>query len=251
MLRRRVAELDATPPASPGPDDPRLRHFLSVMQLHTDTRIEAEVGGPAIVGAAQADEIIGTCRLLADIRRNHPALVDGPLRRDEQTWIGTSRQVPELAAHRFVAARDRKSEPPSTKPFGLGLYTSTAVSGGRSMWRAYLDNYHGSWLYPLPWYTWRLLATPDARVLEVTRARDWVAFLEAYPRVVERLVFPDWAAVAADLDGIHLTLPAVAAIQGFNLPSAHGLTAAAFWDLETTLWLRWCFSEPELSDVTR
>ena len=41
---------------------------------------------------------------------------------------------------------------------------------------------------------------------------------------------------------MHLTARAVAAVQGWKLDSAVGVGAPSFWDVETTVWLRWAFT---------
>ena len=63
------------------------------------------------------------------------------------------------------------------------------------------------------------------------------------------LVYPDWDAIAADFDAVHLCLAGVVAIQGFSFRSAYGLTAPGYWDVETTHWLRWSFQQPRLVEV--
>jgi len=120
------------------------------------------------------------------------------------------------------------------------------------MWRTYLDLYHGSDLYPLPWFTWETkAAVGGAAVLEITTANDWAAFVAAYSRADAGMIYPDWVRVASDFAGIHMTLRAVAATQGFVFETGCGLTAPAFWDIESTLWLRWCFESVRLVDITR
>jgi hypothetical protein len=119
------------------------------------------------------------------------------------------------------------------------------------MWRAYLDLYRGSDLFPLPWQVWSLpAATSPSRIREITSAADWAALVERYPRPGADVIYPDWAAAAGDgIDAVHLTLRAVVAVQGFSFPTRSGLSAPGFWDVETTLWLRWAFDRPRLIDV--
>lgn len=252
FLHRRVDELDA--PVLPVPSfaaDPRLLRFLSVMAAHTEPRIQAEAGHPAVLTAARADAIVAGCRLIESIATDYPELVTGPLPRDRQHWIGTGSQggSAQLGRTRFVVAAEADLVSPSTKPFGLGLYSSTVAANGRSMWRTYLDLFRGSTLHPLPWQTWLVEPSSTANVLEVTSADDWVAFLARYPRTENRLVYPDWRAAADEIEAVHLTLAAVVATQGFSFPTVHGLTAPAYWDLESTLWLRWCFIRVALVGV--
>jgi hypothetical protein len=96
---------------------------------------------------------------------------------------------------------------------------------------------------------WDLEAHADASVLEITSARAWVAFVETFATVDARLVYPDWRSAATRFDGVHLTLAAIAAAQGFSFPTSVGLTAPTYWDVESTLWLRWAFGRTRLSQV--
>ncbi|MFC0842787.1 hypothetical protein ACFH04_03405 [Streptomyces noboritoensis] len=253
VLARRAADLDAsTDPDAPA--DAGLRHFTAVMSLWTEPETAARTGGRTVVEAADADEVADGCVLLRRLSRDEPSLVRGPLDRTRQHWIGTgphelmpSRQ-PTLARTRFTTPRGEPASP-STKPFHFGLYTSTAQHNGPGMWRMYLDQ--GSNLHPLPWHTWELQVTdPAAAVLEITGAAEWAAFVERYGRVHGGAVFPDWTKVADDYAGVHVTLRAILATQGFRFAVKDGLTAPPYWDIESVLWLRWCFSSVRLVEVT-
>ncbi|MEU2513927.1 hypothetical protein [Streptomyces syringium] len=254
ILRRRVADLDtAADPKAPA--DTGLRHFTSVMPLWTEPETAARTGGRTVLEPPEADAVADGCLLLRHLARDEASLVRGPVDGTRQHWIGTGAH--ELAPSRRPAL-DRawftpppgNSNTPSTKPFHLGLYTSTAQrDGGPGMWRMYLDQ--GSTLHPRPWHTWELqVADPATTVLEIAGASDWAAFVGRYPLVHRDSVFPDWGKVARDYAGVHLTLRAIFAIQGFRFPVEAGLTAPAYWDVESVLWLRWCFSAVRLVDVT-
>ncbi|MEV6954148.1 hypothetical protein [Streptomyces sp. NPDC051183] len=252
VLAQRAADLDAS--ADPNASaDAGLRHFTSVMSLWTEPETNARTGGRTVVEPSDADEVADTCVLLSRLARDEPSLVRGPLDRTRQHWIGTGPH--ELMPSRHATpARERFTTPrgapipPSTKPFRLGLYTSTAQRTGPGMWRMYLDQ--GSNLHPRPWHTWELRVTdPAAQVLEITGAGDWAAFVGRYPLVQSGVVFPDWDEVAQDYAGVHVTLRAILATQGFSFAVGDGLTSAPYWDIESTLWLRWCFSSIRLVDV--
>ena len=256
LLRERVDNLDqGHMPIVSFDADPRLLHFIVVMGAHTSTIMTDERGRPPILAADDADAIAASCRLLDSIARDQPSVVHGPLDRERQHWIGTGRHLtsphefPTLARSRLRLADDAIA--PSTKPFGVGLYTSTPGPQGRGMWRTYLDVAQGSSLYPLPWATWEIQARDDASVVEITSARDWVEFVSAYARTSAGTIYPDWRAVARQLDGVHITIRAVLAIQGFSFTADAGITAPAYWDVESTLWLRWCFASVNLNDVAR
>ncbi|MEU9379191.1 hypothetical protein AB0D94_36310 [Streptomyces sp. NPDC048255] len=253
ILARRAADLDAsTDPNAPA--DAGLRHFTWVMSLWTEPETAARTGGRNVIEPADADEVADNCVLLRHLAREEPSLVRGPLDRTRQHWIGTgphelmpSRQ-PTLARERFTTPRGI-AIPPSTKPFHLGLYTSTAQRNGPGMWRMYLDQ--GSNLHPRPWHTWELQVTdPAVPVLEISGAGEWTAFVGRYARVHGGAVFPDWDEVAHDYAGVHVTLRAILATQGFRFAVEDGLTAPPYWDVESVLWLRWCFSSVRLLEVT-
>ncbi|MBT2385884.1 hypothetical protein [Streptomyces sp. ISL-11] len=235
--------------------DAGLRHFTAVMAWWTEPEMAAALaGGPAVIDPSEADEAAESCRLLRHLARDERSLVLGPLERARQHWIGTSphelmpSRQPALARERFVAPH-AEPIPPSTKPFHLGLYTSTAQRGGPSMWRMYLDQ--GSTLHPLPWHTWALQVTdPTAEVVEISSASAWAAFVGRYPLVHDGSVFPDWRKVAEDYAGVHMTLRAIVATQGLRFPVTDGLAAAPYWDVESVLWLRWHFSSPRLVEIT-
>ncbi|MEU1308191.1 hypothetical protein ABZ419_04735 [Streptomyces cinnamoneus] len=255
ILRRRMTQLDAALDPSAG-TDAGLRHFTSVMTGWTEPEMTALAGGPAVLAPSELEEADGMadgCLLLGRLARDEESLVRGPLDRTRQHWIGTSPH--ELVPHRRLTLdRERFTAPggdpgpPSTKPFHLGLYTSTARRAGPGMWRMYLDL--GSSLHPRPWQTWQLPVDPAADILEIGGAAGWAAFVGRYPLVRGNDVYPDWTNAARDFAGVHMTLRAVAAAQGFRIPVADGLAAAPFWDIESVLWLRWCFSTPRLAEVT-
>jgi len=142
------------------------------------------------------------------------------------------------------------SLPPTVKPFDSGLYTSTPMTAGYSLWRLYLDQYDGSALFPLPWYTWHLTSPPAARILTVDDARGWTRLVTSFPRVHDGCVYPDWAALASRYDGVRVTFPAVIATQGIRFLTPHGPTAPGFWDVESTYWLRWRFTNATLVTTT-
>jgi hypothetical protein len=106
--------------------------------------------------------------------------------------------------------------------------------------------------------TWPLEPAPAARVYEVTGPAAWTALVERYPLDVSASrrhdwwraagwdgawAVPDWAAVAADHDAVHLTVAGYLATAGRALPvevpgSAREVrTLLAGWDPDATWWL--------------
>ncbi len=250
LLRRRIEWLDGDPiPDAPTDGERRLLHFLTVMQAYTDAMMDAESGGQLTLTPDEADDLTDTCRLLDDIAEVEPDLVAGSIPVGRQHWISTGRNsfVPSVAHFIEPGSPGR----PSTKPFYLGMYTSTAARSGHGMWRSYLDLNSGSSLHPFPWHTWKLDLPAQVAVLDINTARQWAEFIQTYGRENSGLLYPDWRLVANEFDGVRLTLRAIAAIQGFHLTTGRGLAAAAFWDLESTLWLRWRFVAERLVEVAQ
>ena len=105
--------------------------------------------------------------------------------------------------------------------------------------------------------TWPVRPSPDARVYEVTGPDSWVALVERHPLEVTASrrhdwwrvtgwdgawAVPDWAAVAAEHDAIHLTVDGYLSTAGRALPVALPgarpvRTLLAGWDPDATWWL--------------
>jgi hypothetical protein len=263
LLTRRIAALESTSGkdslmnAGLGRRDPLIAEFAWVMSGHTETFMRFEAGSGAMINPAVADDIVGTSRLLQEIAEREPSLVTGTLRADRQHWTAirhdgeradASRSAPRPS--RFILPSVAPTRRPTVKPVDMGLYTSTATSGGTSMWREYLEPFRESTLYPLPWYVWQLeVMGAGVTVAEIVSARMWVEFVEEYSRARDGLVYPDWGRIADDFDAVHLTLPLITAAQGFYLRSKGGVIPPAFWDVETTFWLRWCFPAAHLVET--
>lgn len=263
LLSSRITELDTAPlwwqasESQKALGDGRrvclwITHFTSVMSSHTNTFMDYETGSNAMIDPVVADEMTSNSRLVDDIASCAPSLSVGPLQANRQHWTQTGGQallsgdilVPPSEEAFVTPALDSKQKP-DVKPFGLGLYTSTATSAGCSMWRALLGP-NSSMLYPGPWYTWELEVERDLRVAEIVNAMKWVEFVCTYARVSNGLIYPDWERVAQEFDAVHVTLPTIVAAQGFHFDTPRGVIPPAFWDVETTLWLRWCFSGARL-----
>jgi hypothetical protein len=116
------------------------------------------------------------------------------------------------------------------------------------MWRVLLGP-DGSSLYPLPWYTWALDVSGPIAVAEVASARNWVDLVCAYPRHAGGFVYPDWVKISRTFAAVHITLPAIAAAQGFALMTPKGTIPPGFWDVETTFWTRWSFARTRLVEM--
>ena len=92
------------------------------------------------------------------------------------------------------------------------------------MWETFLQLNRTSSLFPRRWTLWQLRIEPNTRQT-------------------------DWAAVATDYDAVHVTVDAVAAVQGSYFRADDDLVAPFYLDLDTTLWLRRRISAAELVRV--
>lgn len=181
-LARRITELDEDPWRPPERDD--LDQFIKVMERITSAGAEPDFHTLPRATPGEADAAVGSSRLLARLEEAMPEIVTGPVRLDAQYWLGygpsyeyrTRRNTLDQA--HFVGVLDAPELEPSSKPFHVGLYTCTGVLGTFGMWRRHLDRYRGIQfgtgldLHALPWHTWAVTPSPDARVLPGRRDRS-------------------------------------------------------------------------------
>jgi hypothetical protein len=144
------------------------------------------------------------------------------------------------------------------------------------------DGLVSAWeLFDGPVSRWRLPVRPGARVWTVDGPEEWAALVRAYPRPAVRPhggwelpgpnqrpadlaallavptqtaargrvaahLLPDWAAVAADHDGVHLSWAGFLTTEGRVVDLGDGaVTMLRYWASERTLWLADVFGEPE------
>lgn len=143
------------------------------------------------------------------------------------------------------------------------------------------DGLASAWeLFDGPVSRWRLPVRPGARVWTADGPDDWADLVRAYPRPAVRLhggwelpglnqrpadlaallavpgqtaardvvaahLLPDWAAVAADHDGVHLSWAGFLTAEGRVVDLGDGaVTMLRYWASERTLWLADVFGEP-------
>jgi hypothetical protein len=263
LLARRIAELDAAPLQWPGRQMlsaeqlaicPLLAHFANVMSRYTDTFMDAETGKGSMIDPILADEMTTHCSLVSRIGELEPSLIRFAARPDRQHWTRTARHIlgpgetPAPHESSFVTTCRARGYGHSVKPLDRGLYTSTATSAGCSMWRALLGP-NGSMLYPRPWFSWEMVVDQCVRVAEITSATKWVDFVCSYASSYNGVVYPEWVKIAQEFDAVHIAVPAIVAGQGFHFGTSLGVIPPAFWDVETTFWLRWRFAEVHLIET--
>lgn len=108
---------------------------------------------------------------------------------------------------------------------------------------------------------------PDARIYQISSPDDWVRLVEEFPRVSEldaevrrdlqsvgyrnvgrwqRCLVPDWPAVAAVYDGVHLTWAGFLTVDARPIPSGEReMTGLRRWGSERTAWLGPVHLDPE------
>jgi hypothetical protein len=114
------------------------------------------------------------------------------------------------------------------------------------MWWSFLGEYRGSMLYPEPWSVWHVEPATASRVLEVSTATQWTELALQHPIEHGPVIYPDWGTIGERWDGVHLTMTAVIATQGICLSRGDVVVAPTYWDVESTLWLRWAFTATTL-----
>jgi hypothetical protein len=130
---------------------------------------------------------------------------------------------------------------------------------------------------------WRLPVREDVRVWRVDGPSDWVRLVASYPRPAHRQhhgwelpgpnqrgepgagvgglaqrsgggaarttiaghLLPDWAAIAEDYDGVHLSWAGYLTTEGLVVDVDTAVTMLRYWDGEQTHWLADVFGEPE------
>jgi hypothetical protein len=208
------------------------------------------------MSAEEADELVAGSELLRRVRSERAGLVTGPIDRNHQYWISVERRLhqppraTQLEVGQFNGLLDTDMNAATTKPSQLGLFTSTGSPDSFGMWWSYLQEYHGSTLFPEPWIVWHVDLAPGSRVLEISTAAQWLELALTAPRQDQGVIYPDWPAVAKRWDGVHLTLSAIAATQGICIATKNATVAPTYWDVESTLWLQWVIEATDLVGAT-
>lgn len=203
-----------------------------------------------------------------------------PIARHSQTWAAAYRYPADAAPTptKFNAPKRPMTRwERSVNKSENGLYTSTLLDGATAMLSALDSGMASDLMIGYPVRSWRLRASDTARVYEIRGSLDWHRLCARYPTqglldasdepeviqnanvypllrvegearyatAIDRQLAPDWAAVAADWDGVHMTFGGLLTCDKTRVASAAGWSMNRFWDLEQTLWLRWAFGEPE------
>jgi hypothetical protein len=99
---------------------------------------------------------------------------------------------------------------------------------------------------------WPVSPRPGARIYEISSPEDWTELVGRYPIDVSnsrrhdwwrttgwagRWLIPDFAAIAADYDAVHLSIAGYLTTAGRALSVDDGRTVLAGWDPDQTFWL--------------
>jgi hypothetical protein len=209
-----IAELIATSAAA--------RWWDTALERDTQTIVQREPGTPDLAGIA--DKLANWRTRTMDYERQ--ALRDSPPD-PAAAYGGHWWSVPALV---YVPKTTRTI--PGTGPVGLALVEDSL-----------------GWSYG---QCWPVSVSLDARVFEVTSLDSWAELVGRYPLDVpdsrrhdwwrvtglnEHWLLPDYVAVAADYDAIHLTAAAYLSAAGRPVRAGDGFTMLAGWDPDQTYWL--------------
>lgn len=232
-------------------------NFITILQRVTSNGSLFSVKGlqaePCLAPAA-ADALVQGCRLITRLTETVPEIVAGPLRDSCQYWVATGKPSfvepnnPILHEKNFINI-SKTTTSKMGKPYRSGIFTSTGMLDNLGMWRMYLELNRGSTLHPLPWHVWSVEPQRNLVIHEITNASEWVDFVLRYPQHSGEFIYPDWYTLSQNCDAIHMTLRAICATQGLCFPTKKGIVAAPYWDIESTVWLRWCFDSVQLVET--
>lgn len=219
-IKRRIQELDSDPFHYRTEEGilADVRRFISILGNVTNTSMPKSE-----ISAVDVDTMQAQSRLLKRLEKIVPEIVKGPLRLEEQYWVGKSH--PDKSTKDKLIPNEKSfnaliSDPlayRAVKPFSVGFFTSTGILNTYGMWKLYITPFAQSGLYPLPWAVWKVQPESHVKILEIKSAHDWEKIILTYPYFEKDLLYPDWKCVAQDYDAIHMNLRAIAAIQGFYL----------------------------------
>ncbi|GAB3107739.1 hypothetical protein GCM10027160_04770 [Streptomyces calidiresistens] len=182
---------------------------------------------------------------LADQEFSKLSVPGTPLDHKRQLWLTPRGIKPSPENFRFDSSRFPAD---TTKP-SLAFWTSTDVGDFFTSWQAWLEE--GPDAHPKPWNIWHLEISPGVRVAEIHSPDTWGALCEKYPHdATPGVLEPDWEAVSADWDAVHLSLRGLLTAQQVAVDCGSARTTQLLgWDAESTLWLRWRFTAVNLVAV--
>lgn len=164
-----------------------------------------------------------------------------PLDLDNQIWVSHERLPPDTAKWQRPGGPSSVGERKLQRPREYN--TSTLVGEYTSEMFAYgyvCCDFWGLLHQPdFRLHTWRIRFPATVRVYEVNDAADWHRLCVRYPArgVDDDRLVPDWGAVAAEWDGVHLTFGGLLSCEQTRYEDAAGWSMNQFWQIEETWWL--------------
>jgi hypothetical protein len=166
-----------------------------------------------------------------------------------QAWLADTRNA-ERSAHDQPEDRGPYSGPWWSSPARSGLpMTTRGLPSLGAVGLALVE--HGAGGHSAR--CWPVAAHDSARVYEICGPGHWAELVDRYPLDVSksrrhhwrrttgrvgRWLIPDYAAVAADWDAIHLSVAGYLTTAGIAIPAAgNACTMLADWDPDATWWL--------------
>jgi hypothetical protein len=230
-------------------------------------------GGPS--NAALAYRYAAPRRPIAAVLADHFAAdLHGALNpRAQQWWYSDRPTVDGITQPTFTSEQG---------VYGNGEFTFDGLWTATDPAPELTESLVAAWeLFPAPIHRWRMPVRAGARVWEVHRPGDWVRLVRAYPSVASRPhggwelpgpnqheddlvellatpgqhatrtrigdhVLPNWGAVAADWDGVHLSWAGFLTAEGYVSDLGDSaVTMLRYWSSERTLWLNDVFDDPQ------
>lgn len=210
---------------------------------------------PQALQAAEVDDIVASSQFISDLRRIFPSLVQADRHIPRQLWARFTmpswvKQIPNDLDPTLFRDFSQSFAVRSSKPWGLGLFTSSAISYDRSMWHLYASNGPDSSVLKPPCRTFVVFPFSAARVAQISSAGDWAQLVQSAAVMHDGYAYPDWMALSRTYDGIRMLLPAIVATQDICISQSGLRIAPPHWSVESTLWLRWCFERTEVVVAT-
>lgn len=189
----------------------------------------------------------------------------GAIDTSQQIWVSNDGAPPEPARLVTPVAAPTRSERYAQRSGGA-LYTSSLMQGASSLFAALdegvtdtEDNFGvpdiGYGRPGPPYEVWRVEVHDSARIFEIDGPLAWHDLCVCYPANGngERgtpdfsgdpgQIVPDWSAVSADWDAVHLSFGGLLTSDQVRVESSAGWSHLWGWDAEQVMWLRWVFSE--------
>lgn len=222
--------------------DRDLRAMIPALQVHI-TRHRSDYG-------SHVSWLRSRAPVLGQLAEWLPSRMPGwwdDLDRRNQVWVAKSRAAPERRLFEVDLATMHSGAPKPKR----ALWTSTRTTPSITPWLDHGENQAAGEVHP-----WAVEAPPDARVAEIHSPANWAALVRQHPCASPGVIFtgakhppasayrldPDWASAARDWDAVHLSVGGWLTAHDVPYEAQGVMTELRGWDMESTVWFRWCFS---------